>query len=203
MGRLIIEQLISVDGVTASPRGDLDFHRAAGDLSPMEPAQLAMLARCDAILLGANTYRLFAAHWPTADPAVQPVATPINALPKHVVSSTLAQAPWGDHVPARIERGDGVEVARRLTREYEGDVVVWGSLTLTDALLRADVVDELRLRIVPVLMGAGRTLAMRPLPAPRMRPTSATTYPTGLVALDYERDRRPARSIPDRDAPRL
>lgn len=159
MGRIIVEQIISTDGFVAAPDGSLDFFQLSNSFDSTDPGQMAMLWRVDAILLGANTYRMFSSYWPTVDATTEAVAGPINALPKHVVSSTLESAPWGDWPPARVERGDGVHVARRLAGRYDGDVIVWGSLQLASALLAAGAVDRLRLRVVPVLIGAGLTLA--------------------------------------------
>lgn len=187
MGKLIVEQIVSVDGFAARADGDIEYFSAAGDFAATEPDQLAMLATCDAILLGATTYRMFADYWPTADPQIEHIATPINSLPKHVVSSTLAEAPWGEHPPAILERGDGVEIARRLKGQYDGDIVLWGSLTLADALFAAGLVDQLRLRIVPVLIGTGRSLAATALPGQLMRLTAVTSYDDeGHVGLVYD-----------------
>lgn len=91
-----------------------------------------VLAGVAAIVFGATTYRMFADYWPTRDPAEQPVATPLNSLPKHVVSSSLEAAPWGELDPVTIERGDGAEVVARLRDRYTGDLIIWGSFTLTD-----------------------------------------------------------------------
>ena len=88
---------------------------ACGGYARTEQHQLDALESAAAILLGASTYRLFAAYWPTADPAIERIAAPINALPKYVVSSSLRDAPWGEYPPAQIRTEDGVAVARSLT----------------------------------------------------------------------------------------
>ncbi len=93
MGRVIVEQIISADGFAAGPDGSLEFFQLPGEFDSTDPGQLAMLERVDAILLGANTYRMFSAYWPTADESTDAGAGPIHALPKHVVSSTLESAP--------------------------------------------------------------------------------------------------------------
>jgi dihydrofolate reductase len=186
MGRVIVEQIISADGFAAAPDGSLHFFQLPGDFDSTDPGQLAMLAHVDAILLGANTYRMFSAYWPAVDESTDAVAGPINALPKHVVSSTLESAPWGDWPPAQVERGDGVQVARRLAEHYEGDVIVWGSLQLTSALLRADAVDHLRLRVVPVLIGAGLALAPTLRTFTPLELESVDRFPSGHVTLSYD-----------------
>lgn len=187
MGTLILDMVISIDAIAAATDVDLGFHDAGGGLGATTADQLQRLRTCDAILLGAQTYRLFSEFWPTATAQDQPIAPFINATPKHIVSSTLDAAPWGHHEPATVERGDGVDVARRLTREYAGDVVVWGSITLGESLLAADAVDALWLRVVPVLMGTGRPLATGPLPQAPWQLQSSVAYPGGVLGLVYQR----------------
>ena len=182
---LIVEQIISADGFVADAEGGIDYFRAGGDWSEMEPEQLEVIAGVGAIVLGANTYRMFSDYWPSADPAVEAVATPINALPKHVISSTLQDAPWGDLEPATIERGDGVESVRRLKAATTGDLMVWGSLTLTEALFAAGEVDRLRLRVIPVLIGTGRTLAPTVTTDTNLTLVASRSFPRGHVTLDY------------------
>ena len=88
MGRIIVEQITSVDGYAARPDGSIDFMGAAGDFSGSEPEQLEMLSGADAMLFGANTYRMFVSYWPNADPEVEKISVWINEKPKHVFSST-------------------------------------------------------------------------------------------------------------------
>jgi dihydrofolate reductase len=110
------------------------------------------ISRVAAVLLGAQTYREFSAYWPMQDPTL-----PVNRLPKHVLSTTLDQAPWGEMAAAHIERGGAAEIARELEERYGGDIIVWGSLSVARALLTAGAVDEIWLRVVPVAIGVGRT----------------------------------------------
>lgn len=185
MKRLVVEQIVSVDGYTADKDGGIDFFTSAGDFSYTEDAQLKMLTNVDAIVLGANTYRMFAGYWPTVDANTVRIAEPINRLPKHVFSSTLTETPWGAHAPTVIEQGDVVAGVERLSQMYAGDLLVWGSLTLTDALFKAGRVDDLRLRVVPVLIGSGRALAPANLTSAKLTLTSSETDPLGHVSLVY------------------
>ncbi len=137
-----------------------------------------MLRRVGAVLLGAVTYREFSAFWPTQDREAL-----VNRLPKHVLSSTLESAPWGDLTPAVVERGDAVDVARRVAQQYVGDVVVWGSLTLARCLLEAGLVAELWLRIAPVTLGSGRAFFPdRDVP---MRLVESGAHPGGWGSARY------------------
>ena len=135
-------------------------------------------------MFGRVTYGMFADYWPQADPQRYPVATPISVLPKHVVSNTLDVAPWADGESA-VERGDGVDSLRRLRDRYAGDLIVWGSLTLTDALFRAGDVDVLRLRIVPTLIGAGRGATPDDLRPTGLTLTGSRVFAGGQVTLEY------------------
>lgn len=186
MGRLIVEQIISADGYAAEPDGGIGFFIDARDINEADQDQLRLLERVGAIVLGRTTYRMFADYWPDADPVQEPVAVPINTLPKYVVSNTLDQAPWGMHGDAAtVLRGDGTASVRALRRRVEGDLIIWGSLTLSDALLRAGEVDVLRLRIVPVLIGAGRSFAPPDIGRRELVLQSIRAYAQGLVVLEY------------------
>jgi dihydrofolate reductase len=186
MGRIIVEQVVSVDGYTTDRSGGLDYFGSAGGFLETQDEQMEMMAGVDAIVFGANTYRMFADYWPGADASVEHVATPINTLPKHVFTSTLDDAPWAQYPPATIERGDGVAGVKRLRYQYDGDLIIWGSLTLVDALLEAGAVDVLRLRVVPVLIGAGRALAPASIESQPLTLTASRAFPLGHLTLVYE-----------------
>lgn len=183
MGRLIVEQIVTVDGYAADAEGGLGFVETARGGNPNDHDQLAFLEGVDAILLGANTYRMFADYWPQADPGIEVVAEAINRLPKFVVSNTLTQAPWGDG-SIEILRGDGVESAAALKNRFHA-IVVWGSLVLADALFEAGLVDELRLRVVPVLIGSGRPFTPAALGDRRLELDHVASHPSGHVGLSY------------------
>ena len=183
MGRITVEQIVSVDGYAADPEGGIGFFEAVDEVDSNDADQLAFLEHVDAILLGANTYRMFAEYWPAADPEVEVVAEPINRLPKFVVSNTLESAPWGEG-SIEVLRGDAAEAAARLKERYDG-IVVWGSFMLADALFAAGLVDELRLRVVPVLIGEGRSFTPADLGERRLELDHVATHPSGHLALSY------------------
>lgn len=189
MGRIIVEQIVSADGYAAEEDGGIGFFFPGNDFSDAEPDQMRMMSTVGAIVFGATTYRMFADYWPGADAEVERVAGPINALPKFVVSSTLPAAPWGDGGAVEILRGDGVEAVRVLRTRIAGDLVLWGSLTLCDALLRAGEVDVLRLRIVPVLIGRGRSFTPADLGERRLSLVNAKSFAGGLMVLEYAVER--------------
>ncbi|GAA1798602.1 dihydrofolate reductase family protein [Agromyces neolithicus] len=189
MGRLIVEQVVTADGYAADPDGGIGFFEALlrpdehGHVDLNDAEQLAYVSQADAILFGATTYRMFADYWPGVDPEVEHVGELVNRLPKFVVSNTLTEAPWGD---GRIEilPGDGAEQAAALKERF-GTVIVWGSLVLTDALFTAGLVDELHLRVVPVLLGAGRSFTPSDLGDRQLELAGITPKAGGVVSLRY------------------
>jgi len=185
MAQLIVEQIVSVDGYAADTDGGIDFFVNAQAINEADSAQLRLLERVQAIVLGRITYTMFADYWPQADPAQEPVATPLNTIPKFVVSNTLQRAPWGANDEATVLRGDAVASIRTLRRQVAGDIIVWGSLSLTDALLLAGEVDVLRLRSVPVLLGDGRSFTPAGLGLTDVTLHSVHHYPQGVVVMEY------------------
>ncbi|WP_062298080.1 dihydrofolate reductase family protein [Demequina maris] len=186
MGRLIVEQIVTVDGFAAGPDGKLDFMRIPGPFDATDRGQIAMLENVDAILLGRNTYELFSDYWPGKTTDEEPLADFINETPKHVVTNTLRRAPWGDYASATVEVGEPRDTVRRLKHCYEGDIVLWGSLILAGALLQAELVDAVRLRIVPVLIGEGRPTTPGLRHARTLRPVEIDALPSGHVTLVYD-----------------
>jgi dihydrofolate reductase len=185
MGNVIVEQIVSVDGYAEDADGGIGFFGNARFVNEVDTEQLGMLAGVDAIVLGAKTYRMFADYWPAADPLLEPVSAPINQKPKYVVSSTLAAAPWGGLQPAQVLAGDGVSTVRDLRRRHDGHLIVWGSLTLSDALLRAGEIDVLRLRVLPLLLGRGRSFSPADLGLRRLSLASMRSFEGGVLLLEY------------------
>jgi dihydrofolate reductase len=157
MGKIVLTQLTSVDGVMQSPghtdvpfkyRGwIMDFDAGPeGDRFKLEEAQNA-----EALLLGRVTYEAMQALWPTAEGEF---ADRLNELPKYVVSSTLTDPAWN----ATVVGDDWPEEAARLRKELDGDIVVYGSRRLSHALIGMGLADELRLMVYPVVLGTGDRL---------------------------------------------
>lgn len=185
MGKVIVEQIVSADGYAEDAQGSIEFFVNASWINDVDTEQLRMLSGVSAIVFGARTYRMFADYWPSADPTAEPVAIPIRELPKFVVSSTLQSAPWGANDSAEILRGDGAVAIRELRRRFDGNLIIWGSLSLSDALLRAGEVDVLRLRVLPILLGRGRSFAPADLGVRRLSLSKAQSFAGGVVVLEY------------------
>ena len=150
---------------------------------------LARLESVDAIVLGANTYRMFADFWPLPASDDEILAPRINELPKIVFSRRLESAPWGDFDPAMVISENATEAIERLKEDLDGDLIVWGSLTLTEELFEADLVDIVRLVIVPSVLGAGRSVFPPTFAGTQLRVLRTGTFDDGLVAIEYGIDR--------------
>ena len=157
MGRIVVTEYISVDGVVEAPSGTEDFARVGwvddfrrgpeGDEFKVDETMAS-----DALLLGRVTYDSFASVWPHVEGAF---ADKFNTMPKYVVSSTLKDPEWNN---TTVLRGDVIEEVGRLKAQYDGDIVVHGSPQLVQTLLDHDLVDELRLMLFPVVLGTGKRL---------------------------------------------
>ncbi|MGW6197818.1 dihydrofolate reductase family protein [Kribbella sp. NPDC055110] len=154
MRRLIFQEYVTLDGYAAGPDGGLEFFDAIS--AHPDNDNLALLESVDTMLLGAETYRLFAQFWPTEASADEPIAEKLNALRLVVVSTTLDRAPWGAYEPGLVIRD--LDAVRELKMEQTGkDIILWGSITLFQSLLLAGLIDEVQLRICPILLGAGKS----------------------------------------------
>ena len=154
MRRLIFQEYVTLDGFAAGPDGGLEFFDTIAEHADAD--NLEMLDNVDTMLLGADTYRLFVSYWPTEASAGEPIAAKLNALRLVVVSRSLESAPWGKYEPGLVVRD--IDAVRELKAEQTGkDIILWGSITLFQSLLRAGLVDEVQLRICPVILGAGRS----------------------------------------------
>jgi dihydrofolate reductase len=157
MGRIVVTEFISLDGVVEDPGGSEDFKYGGwtfeisrGDEGDQFKLDEALGA--DALLLGRVTYEGFADAWPQREGEF---ADKFNNMPKYVVSSTLSAPQWNNSTVLEGDLGQAVEAVRG---KHDGDIVVHGSVQLVQALLERDLVDELRLMVFPVVLGSGKRL---------------------------------------------
>jgi dihydrofolate reductase len=178
MREVIVEVSISVDGFVA-PAKDAPDHRGAPEDPALKQRKLDWLRDTGTHAMGRVTYQQMAEHWPYSS---DEYARPMNDLPKVVFSKTLQDASWNN---SRVARGDLAEEIATLRQEPGGDIVAWGGASFVQALSRAGLVDEYRLVINPVALGAGLPL-FKDLPAPiGLQLVEATTYATGAVLHIY------------------
>ncbi|SLK11199.1 dihydrofolate reductase family protein [Arthrobacter sp. P2b] len=186
MGQLIIQDFVSADGFAADANNEFTFYEYLdGGTAEFDRSQLEWLKTVDTMVLGANTYREFAEYWPTLASKDEIIAPLLNGLRRVVFSRHLAKAPWGDMAEAAVESGDAIEAIKRIKGETDGDIVVWGSLTLAETFLAAGVVDSVRLVVMPIAIGAGRSVFPSGQDPNVLKLQSATTYDQGLVELVY------------------
>ena len=186
MGQLIIQDFVSADGFAADANNEFTFYEYLdGGTAEFDRSQLEWLKTVDTMVLGANTYREFAEYWPTPASKDEIIAASLNGLRRVVFSRHLAKAPWGDMAEAAVESGDAIEAIRRIKGETDSDIVVWGSLTLAETFLAAGVVDSVRLVVMPIAIGAGRSVFPSGQDPNVLKLQSATMYDQGLVELVY------------------
>ena len=186
MGRIVMSENVSLDGVVEDPAGDEGF-RLGGwvGLIATRP-QVAGLALDDArgaeaLLLGRRSYEWLAARWPSR---TGELADRLNGMPKYVVSSTLAEPEW-DH--STVLNGDVVDEVSTLKRELDGEILVPGSFQLLHTLMERDLVDEMRLKVFPVVLGDGKRLFGQTSDKKPLRLVDSRTVEDGVAVLTYER----------------
>jgi dihydrofolate reductase len=189
--KVILEEWLSLDGFAADGDGRLDYFPSTEANKFSDRDQLAFLDSVDTILLGRRTYELFVEFWPSVSPEQEIIAERLNSLPKIVFSNTLRAAPWGEWPPARVVSGDAVAEIRRLKEEDGKHMVLWGSISLAQQLIVADVIDEYHIQICPTILGAGRALFPALREYAHLERKGIRTYDTGVVFVEYEPRKRP------------
>jgi dihydrofolate reductase len=187
VGRIVVTEFVSLDGVMEAPGGGEDFKHAGwtfeierGDEG--DKFKLDETLSSEAQLLGRKTYEGFAAAWPSRTDEVG-FADKFNSMPKYVVSSTLENPEWNN---TTVLKGDPVEEVSKLRQRPGGDIVVHGSAQLVQTLLEHDLVDELRLMIYPVVLGTGKRLFGETSDKRRLRLTDSKTVGDGITTCIYE-----------------
>ena len=186
MGKLVVTEFVTVDGVFEDPGGSENFERGGwafefergeeGDKFKLDEALDA-----DALLLGRKTYEGFATAWPSRDGEF---ADKFNNMPKYVVSSTLQDPEWTN---TTVLEGDLAEQVAKVRDSHDGDVTVHGSVQLVQALIDNDLVDALHLMVFPVVLGAGKQLFGETGDKKTLKLTDSKTVGDGVSILVYGR----------------
>jgi dihydrofolate reductase len=185
MGRIVVSENVTLDGVIQDPAGDEGF-RLGGwvglikDRPELNNLALDEALRTEALLLGRRSYEWFASRWPSRSGEL---ADRLNSLPKYVVSSTLVDPEWNN---STVLEGDAVDAVSKLKQELDGEIVVPASFQLVRTLIEHDLVDELRLKTFPVVLGAGERLFGETSDKKAMRLVDARTLEGDVVILTYE-----------------
>jgi len=186
MGQIVISENVSLDGVIQDPAGVEGFRLGGwvgriGGQGREEAAKVALdeALGAEAFLLGRRSYEFLAARWPSRS---GPLAERLNSLPKYVVSSTLEAPAWNN---TTVLKGDVIDEVTKLKQEIDGEIVVAASFQLWHTLMEHDLVDELRLMIYPVVLGAGERLFGETSDKKPMRLVSLRTV-DDLALITYE-----------------
>lgn len=175
MRKLKLAMYVALDGVVENPAWTGPFWD-----DQLSDLQAEYLDSSDALLLGRVTYQGFAASWPQMEESTGEFGRKMNTMPKFVASNTLREATWN----ASIIQGDLAEQVAGLKRQPGGDLLIYGSGELVDALTRLGLIDEYRFMIYPVLVGRGKRIFTRGAET-TLRLTDTTTTSTGVVVLTY------------------
>lgn len=187
MRKLIMEQWMSVDGYVADKNDGLDFFTR---LTPEQNTysdndQLKFLETVDMILLGRKTYELFVDFWPDATTDKEVIADRLNEIPKFVVSNTITSAPWGKWPDAGVINGGIIDEIKKLKAKPGKNIVLWGSISLAQTLMRENLIDEYHIQLCPIRLGGGKRLFPEELDTADLELAEVRKYATGTVFLNY------------------
>jgi dihydrofolate reductase len=185
MGRIVVTEFISLDGVVEAPGGGEGYKHGGWSFEVNRGAEgdqfkLDETLSAEALLLGRVTYEGFAAAWPSREGEF---ADKLNSMPKYVVSSTLEDPDWNN---STVLTGDVAEEVAKLKHQHDGDIVVHGSPRLVQALIENDLVDELRLMVFPVVLGSGKRLFGETSDKKSLRLAGSQMVGDGVAILTYE-----------------
>jgi dihydrofolate reductase len=187
MGKIVISENVTLDGVVQDPTGEQGFRHGGwfgqvGDKDREEWAKVEFeeALGAEALLLGRRSDEYFGTRWTGRSGEW---ADRLNALPKYVVSSTLVNPEWSN---STVLTGDVVNEVSKLKQELTGEIVVYASRQLVHTLMEHDLVDELRLMVYPFVLGAGERLFGETSDKKSIRPLHARTVGDSLVYLTYE-----------------
>lgn len=177
MGKIIVSEFITLDGVIEGPEWTMPFFNE-------EIAQFKKddLFASDALLMGRVTYEIHASAWPSEKDG-EGFADRMNSLPKYVVSSTLEKLEWNN---SRLIQGNIPEAITKLKREISRTILIDGGSDLVNLLMQHDLIDEYRLLVHPIVLGKGKRLFREDSPKRELRLREARALSSGVVALVYQ-----------------
>ena len=195
MGRIVVTEFVSLDGVVEAPGGGENFKHGGWsfEISRGEEGdkfKLDETMSSEALLLGRVTYEGFAAAWPSRTDEFG-FADKFNSMPKYVVSSTLTDPEWNN---STVLKGDVAAEVAKLKERHDGDIVVHGSPQLVQTLVERDLVDEYRLMVFPVVLGSGKRLFGETTDKKSLRLVSSQLVGDGVTILVYQPAGEPTES---------
>ncbi len=192
MGRIVVTEFVSLDGVMEDPGGAENFRHGGWSFEIArgeegDKFKLDETFASEALLLGRVTYEGFAAAWPSREGEF---ADRFNSMPKYVVSSTLDEPEWNN---STVLKGDVAEEVGKLRRDQDGDIVVHGSAQLVQTLTENNLVDEFRLMVYPLVLGGGKRLFGETSDKKPLRLVDSKVVGDGVTILIYEPVREEAK----------
>ena len=186
MRKVILQEWLTLDGFAVDRNGNLDFVTSPQLNKYSDDDVLQFMDSVDTILLGAVTYKLFVDFWPSTSTETEIIADKLNSTPKIIFSSSLNRAPWGKWPEASIIKTKAPEAIRKLKSQPGKNMVLWGSISLAQSLIKENLIDEYHLRICPIAVGGGRSLFPDNMDSLELKLTAFKKYDSGLVLLQYE-----------------
>ena len=187
MRKVILQEFVSLDGLASGPDDRVDFVPRAmqGDQS-FARAQLELIDSIDTIVLGRVTYQMFSQYWPhVTQPDERAFADKVNATPKIVFSTTLDRAPWGTWDEAAVVKNSAAGEVAKLRQQAGKDLLIWGSLSVAQALINEVLIDEYQLVVCPVVLGGGRQLFRHKVDQFELELLETKPFDRGAVLLKY------------------
>jgi dihydrofolate reductase len=186
MGKIILSQNVTLDGVMEDPTGDAGFRHGgwfaqmATDREQWAEVEFAEAKQAGALLLGRGSDTYFGTRW---NSQTSEWAKRLNALPKYVISTTITEPVWTN---GTVLRGDVIEKVTQLKDQIDGDIVVYASRPLVHTLLENDLVDEIRLFVFPIILGEGERLFAALSDKHWLRRVDVRPVGEGLVHVSYQ-----------------
>jgi len=187
MGKVVVTEFLSLDGVMEDPGGAEGFRHGGWSFKFNDPEgmkfKLDETLEAQALVLGRVTYEGFAKAWPGMTDGVG-FADKMNSMPKYVASTTLTSLDWTN---SHLLKGDAVQAVRKLRDELDGVILIAGSRSLAATLKDADLVDEWRLMVHPIVLGSGKRLFEDAEDAKTLKLADTKVLESGTLILTYRR----------------
>jgi len=181
MRKLVVSEWVTLDGVFDGDTMDKWFNpfQSGGRAAHITE----VIGACGALLFGRTTYEMLAPFWSAQKTDEQGPAAKLNSVDKYVVSSTLKKADWHN---SKIIKDDAVKAVNALKHQSGHDILVLGSAALVQSLMAADLIDEYRFLVQPIVMGSGKRFFKDGMATPKLELLGIKTFEKGVVALHYK-----------------
>ena len=187
MRKVVLSMFVTLDGFISGPNGELDW-MPGSEGHPDEDVDrylYDMLDEFDTMLIGARTYELFVAYWPTTTTKEQIAADKLNTMSKVVFSSSVREVHWGKWGKAQLAEGGPREEIERLRQQPGKDMVIFGGAALAQSFIDLGLIDEFRLFVTPIILGSGKPLFRPTTDRVALRRVGTKAFNSGAVLLRY------------------